>query len=385
MACSNCYNGCPQVISDQCVKYTGVDVPILGIQTGDSLSYVEQAIITFLTSTLDGTGIKVNIDPTILCPIVNQYLVQCEDLNVDNLFETLIKVACDLQAQITVIDGEVTVIQNTLTILNADYDKKCLTGVTNSSDTHDIVQAVIDKLCQFITDVGLTYVKIADINTYIQNYLNSIGSTLYSAKMVPYVAYEYYGPIGPTPTDPLSGFDGTGAGFGNWFKVYLCNGDNGTPDRRGRVGVGVTTGMNGVIPMDPAVSPANPLNPDYTLGNVTFGSNNIYLSVGQLPSHSHTNTVTVTVTPNPHKHFIAAGGDTSTSLGTTKPMAIGHSTGGNLGYSLVESPALVATNGPTNEVNLTVNVGVTINDTGGDLPHPNYQPGIGAFYIMYIP
>ena len=60
--CSNCYNGCTEIVSDRCVKYTGIDVPVLGIQTGDSLSFVEQALITFLTSTLDGTGIYPIVD-----------------------------------------------------------------------------------------------------------------------------------------------------------------------------------------------------------------------------------------------------------------------------------------------------------------------------------
>lgn len=68
--CSNCYNGCSEIVSDQCVKYTGVNVPVLGIQTGDSLSYVEQALIEFLTSTLNGTGIKPDIDPAIICALI---------------------------------------------------------------------------------------------------------------------------------------------------------------------------------------------------------------------------------------------------------------------------------------------------------------------------
>ena len=50
MSCSNCFNGCAEIVSDQCVKYTGVPVAVLGIQTGDSLSYVEQSLIGFLTS-----------------------------------------------------------------------------------------------------------------------------------------------------------------------------------------------------------------------------------------------------------------------------------------------------------------------------------------------
>ena len=40
MSCSNCppdacYNGCVNVISDDCVRYTGADIPALGIQTND--------------------------------------------------------------------------------------------------------------------------------------------------------------------------------------------------------------------------------------------------------------------------------------------------------------------------------------------------------------
>ena len=68
--CSNCYNGCTEITSDKCVKYTGVDVPILGIKTGDSLSFVEQALITFLGSTLDGTGIQPVVPPSDICPEV---------------------------------------------------------------------------------------------------------------------------------------------------------------------------------------------------------------------------------------------------------------------------------------------------------------------------
>ena len=61
--CSNCYNGCVETVSDRCVKYTDVPVPVLGIQTGDSLSYVEQAIITFLTSVIELLSVFLN-NPT---------------------------------------------------------------------------------------------------------------------------------------------------------------------------------------------------------------------------------------------------------------------------------------------------------------------------------
>ena len=186
MSCSNCYNGCPEIVSDKCVKYTGVNVPILGIQTGDSLSYVEQALIEFLTSTLDGTGIKPVIDPTIICNLVQKYLPTCGDLTIVDISVALIKAACDLQDQVDAIVSE-------LAILNANYNVSCLSGVVSSSDTHDVLQATINKLCSVSSaltalalDVSTNYVKKSELNALIQAYLNSIGtSTLIKNKMVP--------------------------------------------------------------------------------------------------------------------------------------------------------------------------------------------------------
>ena len=37
MSCSNCFNGCTEIISDQCVRYTGFNIPALGISNGDTL------------------------------------------------------------------------------------------------------------------------------------------------------------------------------------------------------------------------------------------------------------------------------------------------------------------------------------------------------------
>src|SRR6478609_6110846 len=100
MSCTNCYGGCTNIVSDQCVRYTGIDVPVLGIQNGDSLSVVEQSLITFLTSVLDGTGIKPNIPSEIICSLVQGYLPVCEDLSEVDLIKALIQSACDLQTQI---------------------------------------------------------------------------------------------------------------------------------------------------------------------------------------------------------------------------------------------------------------------------------------------
>jgi microcystin-dependent protein len=351
--CSNCYNGCTEIVSDKCVRYTGVDVPVLGIQTGDSLSFVEQALITFLTSTLDGTGIKIDIDPNIICALVQDYLPTCGDLTAVDLFNALIKATCDLQEQIDAIVAE-------LAILNGNYDIDCLTGVTSSSDTHAIVQAVITKLCDVSTDLvalaidlDTNYVKIADLNDLIQAYLDSIGtSTQYNTRMVPNTAVEYYG--------VLTNFDVNGVGYANlgFDKIYLCNGQNGTPDKRGRVGVGVTFGSG----MDAAVNPGG-LNPNYALFTKA-GTNSVILSTNQLPSHTHT--AVTTISPNPHSHGYVTG--TRATNGWS-----GDNDVDNLGpIGAVTDP-------------VTLSATTTVANTGSNVAHENNQPAIACYYIMYIP
>jgi microcystin-dependent protein len=373
--CSNCYNGCTEIVSDRCIKYTGIDVPVLGIQTGDSLSYVEQALITFLTSTLDGTGVKIDLGDTVVCTLVNKYLPTCKDLSIVDISKALIEAACDLQEQVDDVVADIAV-------LNADYTIGCLTGVTASSDTHAIVQAVITKLCQVQVDltalalnVSTNYVSIANINSYIQAYLNSISSsTLVSNKMVPYSAVPYFG--------PLSYFNGTGAGTGDWVKIYLCNGQNGTPDLRGRTLVGTTTGMFGG-PLDPEVDPANPANPNYII-TTEVGANEVFLSSTQIPAHTHIATAVATVTPATHSHLTVSDG-TAIPLNVDDPIDSGYSSGGNLGYSLRSASDTTANLGKTNDVTIDVGVAVSNGSTGGGLGHANIQPSRGCYYIIYIP
>lgn len=363
--CSNCYNGCTEIVSDRCVKYTGIDVPVLGIKTGDSLSFVEQALITFLVSTLDGTGIKIDLAPTVVCTLVNKYLPTCGDLTIVDISKALIEAACDLQEQVDAIVAE-------LAILNADYTINCLTGVTASSDTHAIVQAVINKLCQLeieldalALDLVTNYVSVDDIDTYIQAYLDSLPETsLINNRMVPYTPIPFY----PTPAFLAGKFDGTGAGIGDWTKIYLCNGQNNTPDLRGRALVGITNGMGGGI-FNPAVDPSLSGNPNYALGTIT-GTNKVILGPTQIPSHTHA--ATVVVGDPGHTHSIK--GSISTSGGT-----------GNFAVNNVTNNG-VAFNTQSSGVNGTgITVGVTNALTGGGQPHSNIQPVIGCYYIIYIP
>lgn len=381
MACNNCYNGCVTTTSDKCVRYTGLPSIPLGIETNDSLYVVEEALINAVVSFLDGTGIDITIDPDAYCALVVDYLPSCKPIctppTAVELFEALVKAACDLQAQIVVIDA-------TLDTLNADYSIECLTGVTASSDTHAVLQAVITKLCDLGVDLAAlaldletNYVKLSDLNTLIQAYLDSVVvSTDYYTKMIPYTAVEYYG--------DLSGFDGTGAGSGIWQKIYLCNGQNGTPDKRGRVPVGVTDGIGGGA-FDPSVDPFIAGNPTYNFGDV-YGSNVVTLTASQIPAHTHLASTTISDTG--HTHFVSGNGSTGSCsiINNTTAIASGGSCGTNDAYTLRPSGVLATVGVSSTNTSLGLSVGVTVaNNTGGDGSHPNIQPVLACYYIMYIP
>ena len=367
MSCDSCYNGCVETVSDECVRYTGIDYAALGVATGDNLVSVEQAIMNALVPLLSGEGDTIGLD--ISCPIIDERL-PAHAPNTKELFTATVSAICSLQAQIFSIE-------DILAILNADYSIGCLSGVTASSDTHAIVQAIINKLCTVSTEltnfeinVNSNYVKLADLNALIAAYLSEqTGSTQQYTKMVPYTAVEYYG--------PLTNFDGTGAGLANlgWDKVYLCNGANLTPDKRGRVGVGaiVTPGVVGPT-LDVEVNPIYTGNPNYALYS-TDGLNNVTLDITQLPSHTHVPTVTngaATVSPNPHSHSFV--------LQNTETTVSGLSGGA---HPLSNTP-VTSTTGSTN-LEVTTNVGVTIGSTGNGVGHNNIQPVLATYYIMYIP
>jgi microcystin-dependent protein len=378
--CSNCYNGCTEIVSDKCVRYTGIDVPVLGIQNGDSLSYVEQALITFLTSALDGTGIKLTIPLDTICVVVEKYLPICEDLSALNLFKALIAATCDLQEQIKV---------NSIAIadLNSNYSIGCLDVVTNDSDTHEVLQQVIIKLCA--VDAGLTalaldvdtnYVKLADLDALIQSYLDGLSPIAQQyVKMVPYTVVEYYG--------SLSNFSGSGAGIAGlgWDKIYLCNGKNGTPDKRGRIPVGAIQGIPGGDPLDPPVDPTNPGNPNYAL-NTIAGANTVILTTPQIPSHTHTTAVNV-IDPK-HSHFTVINQQLGVGSAAPTPltsMVNSYANGSASQNYDLKGNAVVPDTSLTNLQSTGISVNVVNNPAGNSQSHNNIPPVLACYYIMYIP
>lgn len=374
MACSNCFNGCTEITSDQCVKYTGSNIPALDITTGETLASVESKITTFILTLSTGAGIVPVIDSGDLCDLVSGFLPTEGTITLNDVISALIQSVCAVK---TSVDANTA----TLNTLNADYTIGCLSGVTASSDTHDVLQAAITKLCAtdaaltaFILDVTTNYVQLADLNDLIQAYLDSIAPTnLQKNKMVPYVAYEYYG--------SLTGFDATGAGSGEWIDVYLCNGNNGTPDKRGRVAVGVTDGSMQGGAMSAAVNPGSG-NPSYSL-YTTVGQNNVTLTETQIPAHAHT--ASAVSTADPHSHFIAKVGTQTGDLTANEPLTEEwDGSPDRFSYRLKKTSG-TANIGPTSNATVSVSTSVTVNPAGGGQSHTNIQPSIGAYYIMYIP
>lgn len=390
--CSNCYNGCTEITSDKCVKYTGVDVPLLGIQNGDSLSFIEQSIINFLSSTLDGTGILPIIPASSICPIVDSELPDCSPLSLNNYLTAITQALCKIEESIVVIEEEIPsdpYILGCITVPGATDDP------TESTDTQAVLQAVINKLCQvseqltsFIEYVANTYVAISDINSYIESYIqNDPNSSLISNRMAPYAVTAYFG--------PLSNFDGGGAGLGDWANIYLCNGINGTPDLRGRVIVGVTD-MLGNAGYDDAVNPTIQGNPNWTADPFNaLGANNVVLTTAQIPSHNHENNAQSALNPSTHTHKIfgnSANGTDDNIPGVSSLTPFNNS--GSFGSYAIkttltqETPITGQTSGPISNnqpVTQTVDTVVAINDTGGGDSHQNYQPGRAGYYIIYLP
>lgn len=369
MACSNCFNGCVDIISDQCVRYTGIDISSLGIQYGDPLSKIEQSLITFLESALNGTGIKPHIDISI-CDLVRNNLPTCGNLTLIDFLTALIKSVCDLQTQVNDVVLDISTINNALAELNATYTiPACITGSPNANSTHSVLQALLSNFCALSNSLPATYVAIDDIISIISAWFTTnYSSALISSRMVPYTAVPYFG--------TLANFGGTGEGLGNWINIYLCNGENATPDLRGRTVVGVTS-MLGTVPLDTEV-----VTPVYTAYSKQ-GANTIVLSALQMPTHTHTALTTGTA-PHSHLIFNIDTPEPGVPISLTNYPNQGALLDGNLSYSMRGS-ATVPTLGKTATEAATL-VASTINATAGSSnSHSNIQPSMGAFYIMYIP
>jgi microcystin-dependent protein len=176
-----------------------------------------------------------------------------------------------------------------------------------------------------------------------------------------------YSIVAAAGTAILSNFDASGAGIGEWDRIFLCNGENGTPDLRGRVIVGTNDGSMLGGAMDAAVAPSA-TNPTYGIGS-THGNNSVVLTTGQIPAHSHS-----VIDPGHDHTFPARNG---TVVGDYIQNAGG-------GAPNDDTKQIQSTASPNNDTSSST-TNISIDLTGGGQGHQNYQPGRGVFYIIYIP
>lgn len=363
MACKDCFNNCPEIVSDGCVQYTGPAIPLLGICTGDQLSTFESKVATALLTALDGTGITPSGVTLANCPYLLS-LLGTSAPNLSNLLQLLITSNCSLKAMIDTINTTLAVENGTV------WDLGCLTGLPPQPTSNQIVQAIIFLLCSLNTTVGqfpATYVQSSDLVNLVTPIVQALitaanssnGVPQQNTKMIPLVAYEYYG--------TLSNFDAGGVGVTSlgYQKVYICNGSNGTPDKRGRVAVGAVRNVPGGA-LDVAVDPAaDPNNPNWNLLDKA-GENFHKLTINEIPAHIHS-----VVDPG-HMHnavFTDYINISDSGAGTNVP-TLGTNGGPAISKGNIVAPAMT---------------GITVGSTGGGQGHITYQPSIAANYIMYIP
>lgn len=350
MACKDCLLNCPDIVSDQCVQYTGPTIPILGICQGDQLSEFENQIATELVGILNGTGIEPD-NVTFTCTFL-QDIIGVASPTLSNILQTLITASCTLK---DLIDEINTQISN-----NPVFNTNCLTGLPTSPTRDDILQAVVNLVCTIKTTVDAiptTYVKSSDLTTLVTQIVTQInggGTTIIqnNTKMVPFSVMAYFG--------PLSNFaaDGTGVASLGFQKIYLCNGQNGTPDLRGRVIVGAVRNVPGGT-LDPIVDPA------VTTGAISWALNDKggepfhTLTVSEIPTHTHT------VNDPGHRHLYTFGNDSGGNKNSANWMKLDSDN--------------------NSKQTQTATTGISINSTGGGQAHNNYQPSVSGYYIMYIP
>lgn len=356
MACNDCLENCGgQETSDQCVTYTGDTISSLGICPGDRISKVTSIILTALQSALDGTGILISDITLGNCTwLQEQFVGQSPTLT--NLINLLAQGECSL---LTMIENINTQISGSTT--GGVFDIRCLTGLPSNPTQQQILQALLTQYCTTASTVASfpsTYVTLSDLPGQVAQILSNSGVTggtvQYANYFPPGIAMPYFGSVG--------NFDNTGKGLASagLLGMYLCNGNNGTPDIRGRAVVGAIRNVPGGQP-DSAVDPSLPGNPNmnYALGD-KFGEGYHLLLLAELAAHTHP-----VVDPG-HQHTAQIGTVSKGYTGTNPVLDIVNL----LGFYVFQTQ--------------TATTGLTVGSAGGNSPHNNVQPSIAAYWIIRL-
>jgi len=373
MACSNCFNGCADVISDQCVKYTGADISALDIKNGDNLLTVENKITDKILILLNGSGIIPTLNSNDVCALVNSFMPCCPPFDLNVVLTAFLKSICALDTRLKAVEEDLVVVEAAILALNIDYViPACLAGTPANTDTHGMVQVIMNKLCSVEADLHTNYTPTSELDELIDAHIAGQATTnKYNTRMVPWVAYPIF-------LIPNGAFDANGAGIigGPWEDVYICNGKShsGIPDIRGRVIPGSTA--MGPAPFDAEVTPGGS-NPAWAIGEKK-GVNVVPLTVENLPSHGHVGEILINDPGHTHT-YNAPVFEYKADFDTDERVWRGVTT------KVSTDSAKTGLKGDEHPVAGERNVKVNVKDNGGNVAHANIQPGIGAYYIMYIP
>lgn len=366
MTCEN-INNCPgETLSSNCIVWQGSDIACLNIVKGQSITELENAVATKVCTLLT----NVDLSTVTLCDELIALMAD-KDKTIANLFQTLIDYSCTLKELIDSFTGNSE--NNPLTL-----DYKCLdVQLDPCNPTQYNLQNILQILINNFCDLKTAFTQLnTEINTTINNSIfSSLSDTLQTCQtnriqsnpltkkitlrgfVPPYCPIAYVG--------PLDYFDSSGKGLDNGPMCgwYLCNGNNSTPDYRGRVLVGVVQGISGGT-LSAEVDPTLPKNAgaNYALGD-TGGEVTHRLTTSEMPSHNHP------LNDPGHIHNLNnfdmyLGGPSSGGAGGT-----------NIGVQGVTRPNIAI---------LSHTTGITVGNRGDNAYHENRMPYKAVNYIMML-
>lgn len=362
MYCNNCED--PEF--DSCTFYTGPDIDVLCIKNGDSMKDVTKSITDAILLISTGEGIV--LDLILSSGILKDYLYN-KEYTAENVIQALIQFSENLETKIEALEDVV--------YAPISVNAPCLTLPTIPSKD-DILKATAEKVCSLntaVTNITSDYVKASDICTIVTSCIeNSVSESDSSATIVQeYTKMPKYCPI--AYTGPMSVFDSTGKGIEaqGYKNIYVCNGNNGTDDLRGRSLIGANVNVSGPT-LDAAVDPSVAANAGYSIAVKTKkGSFTHSLQSLENGPHGHT------INDPGHSHYIAANGS-STPLTSGNTMLYFKEGLNNNSYQIhgTSSPASMGKSS-------TANTGISLASSGNGNPHNNTHPSFGVNYIIYLP
>lgn len=356
---------CVTVISSDCAIYSGDSVPLLGICCGDTVTEVEKAIIDKLLEVLQGTGITLESVTLENCTYLKT-LFGNKSKTLVNLVQLLVDSDCTLRALIKKLEDQLL-----QTGSNFQFDLKCLDdSCCPSNVTRDqIMQMLIDKVCELETIINEIQSSTGGINTTINNVVGNFLNTAINTCSNTGIKKTGTGAdtrillVGMPPPEsyipyfgPLQYFDASGKGIDGTPACgwYIANGQNGTIDMRGYTFAGATEGV-GSNPLDARVDPAILNQPTAAAGYKTKkGEVFNTLTVQQMPSHTHI------LTDPGHSHTYT------------------YPTPEKFSGNKFDSANRQNTETRTTSVATT---GITIGNTGSNQPHNNVQPTVYGVWI----